>query len=61
MINFIHAPVWSLMFLNKYLFFIYPPLLAQKEIIFHDMMKFRLKSRIFIFSFFYFQFTKLQI
>lgn len=46
--NFIHAPVWPLKFLNKYLFFVYPPLLAQKEIFFHDMVEFRFKSNVFI-------------
>lgn len=38
--NFVHAPVWPLVFLNKYPLFISPPLLAQKEIFFHDMVEF---------------------
>lgn len=56
--NFIHVPVWPLVFLNKYPFFIHPPLDAQKEIFFHDMMQFRFETCIFNSWFFFSGLTK---
>lgn len=50
--NFICAPTWPFWLLNKYLFFIYPPFVAQKETFFHEMMEFRLKSCVFISCFY---------
>lgn len=46
--DFIHALIWLLWFLNKYLFFIYSPFVAQKETFSHGTLEFRFKSCVFI-------------
>lgn len=46
--NFIHAPIWPLWFLNKYLFFIYPLFVTQKEAFSHETLEFTFKSCVFI-------------
>lgn len=57
--NLIHVPVWPLVFLNKYLFFSYPPLVAPKEIFFHDGIQ--IQKLCFHLLILFFWFNKLQI
>lgn len=57
--NLIHVPVWPLVFLNKYLFFSYPPLVAPKEIFFHYGIQ--IQKLCFHLLILFFWFNKLQI